>query len=152
MVVYHVYDDCYAACMALVNEVLIFFTCTIVLVERKPVIRIISPAEVAVELLNRHELNCVHAEILDVVELGHGTLDILRCCEVTEEHLIDHEVILILNLEVLMLPCILRLVDLERGNKLLCSFRECRNTCNVLVVPLVVNDLCIRIADICVRA
>ena len=67
-------------------------------------------------------------------------------------HLVDHEVVLVLHLEVLMLPRILRSVDLESGNELLCACRERWNALDVLVVPLVVYDLCVRVAEVCVIA
>ena len=50
-----------------------------------------------------------------------------------------------------MLPAVSRSVDLERRNKLLCTCWECRYTGYVLVIPLVVHDLCIRVADTDIR-
>ena len=50
-----------------------------------------------------------------------------------------------------MLPAVLRSVDLERRHKLSCTFRECRDTVDILVVPLVVDDLGIRVADTDIR-
>ena len=86
--------------MAFVDEGLVFLTCTVILVEGKPVVRVVSPAVVAVKFLYRHELDGIYAEVLDIVETLHSACDVLRSSEVTEKHLIDHEVVLVLHLEV----------------------------------------------------
>ena len=86
--------------MAFVDEGLIFLTCTVIFVEGKPMVRVVSPAVVSVKFLYRHKLDGIHAEVLDIVETLHCTCDILRSREVAEKHLIDHEVVLVLHLEV----------------------------------------------------
>ena len=113
MVVNHIDNNCKASCVALVNEFLVLLARTIIFVKGEPMVRIVSPAEIAVKLLDRHELHGCHSKVLDVVELRHCTCDVLRSGEVTEKHLIDHQVILILYLEILMLPRVCRLVDPE---------------------------------------
>ena len=77
MVVYNVHDHRDTARMALVDELLVLLACSIVLVKGEPVVRVISPAEVAVKLLDRHELDSIYTKILDVVELSHRTGDVL---------------------------------------------------------------------------
>ncbi len=92
--------------MAFVNECLVLLTCSVILVESKPVVRVVSPAEIAVKLLHRHKFDRIHTKVLDIVELSHSSLDILRCGKVTEKHFIDHEVVPVLDLEILMLPAV----------------------------------------------
>ena len=92
--------------MTLVDELLVFLACSVILIEGEPVVRVVSPAEVAVEFLYRHELHGVHTEVLDVVELRHGSFYVLRLGEVAEKHLVDHKVMLVLDPEVRMLPAV----------------------------------------------
>ena len=77
MVIYYVHDHRDTACVALVDELLVLLACSVIQVKGEPVIRVISPAEVAVKLLDRHELDSIHTEVLDVVELSHRTGDVL---------------------------------------------------------------------------
>ena len=147
MVIYNVNDHSQSTSVAFIDESLIFLACSIVLVESEPVVRIISPAEVTIEFLDRHELNSCHAKILNIVKLFHCTCDILTLREIAEKHLIDHKVVLILYLEILMLPSILRSIDLEGRDKRLCTLRECRHTVNILVIPLIVDNFRIWITD-----
>ena len=77
MVIHHVYDYGYAPSMALVDEFLVFLARSICLVEGEVVVRVVSPAEVAVEFMDRHQLDCIDSEFLDIVELCHRAFDIL---------------------------------------------------------------------------
>ena len=114
MVVNNVDDHSDTSLVALVDELLVLLACTISLVKSEIVVRVVSPACISVELLDRHELNCVHSKSLEVVKLSHRTLDVVSRCEVTEEHLVDYRAILVLHLE--WSPSEVVTVDLHTSN------------------------------------
>ena len=104
MIVNHVNDDCYAACMALVNEFLIHFTCSVCLVKSEISHWSVSPAVISLELLDRHKLDGVDSKIFQIIKLDHCAVEVTCSREVTKKKLIDHEIVLVLNLEIVMLP------------------------------------------------
>ena len=134
MVVYDIHNDSDSACVALVDELLVLLACAVLLVEGEPVVRVISPAEVTVKLLDRHQLHSGHSEIGDIVQLRHRSSDILCLREIAEMHLIYHKVILVSHLEILMLPRIFRIVDLESRDILSCIFRKLGSSFDITVI------------------
>ena len=99
VVIYHVDDHRNTSLVALVNELLVLFTCTICLVKSKVVSRIVTPALVSVKLLDRHKLNCIDAESLEIVQLLHGTCYVVSLRKVSEKHLVDYRAFLVLHRE-----------------------------------------------------
>ena len=69
MIVNDIHDHGHSSCVTLINESLVFLACSIIFVQSEPVVRVVSPAEVGVKLLDRHKLYGCHSEVLDVVEL-----------------------------------------------------------------------------------
>ena len=110
-------------------------------------VRVVTPAEIAVELLYRHELDGVDAECLQIIQLSLGSCQILGLGEVAQQQLVNHKVVLVFNLEVFVFPVVFRSVDLECRNKCFCSFRERRATGDVLIIPLVIYNFGIRVAE-----
>ena len=148
VIIDHVHYDRHTPSVALVDELLVFLPCAVGLVEGEIVVRIVAPADVAVEFLDWHKLDCCDSEILQIVHLCHSTLDVSGLGEVTEKELVDYKVVLVGNLEVVVLPVIDRLIDLECGNEALCSGWELRNSGDVLVVPLVIDNLSVRVTHL----
>ena len=104
VIVNHVNDDCYAACMALVNEFLIHFTCSVCLVKSEISYRSVSPAVISLELLDRHKLDGVDSKIFQIIKLGHRAVEVTCSREVTKKKLVDHEIVIICNFKIVMLP------------------------------------------------
>ena len=122
MVIDNVYNHSHSSLVALVDELLVHFSCTIGFLKCEECYRVITPAVRTVELMDRHKLHSIHSQCLDIVELLHCTLDVTCSSEVTEMKLIYHKVILILDLIVCHGPCIIGLLHLESGYRALgCS-------------------------------
>ena len=81
----------------------------------------VAPAVVAVKLLDRHELDGVHTESLEITELSesrlYASLAVGIVGEVTHKKLIYHKVVLVLDVVVIDFPIILVPVDLEGRNE-----------------------------------
>ena len=90
--------------MALVNELLIHLACTVCLVKGEISHRSISPAVISLELLDRHKLDGVDSKIFQIIKLGHRAVEVTCSREVTKKKLVDHEIVLICNLKIVMLP------------------------------------------------
>ena len=90
--------------MALVNEFLIHFTCSVCFVKSKVSHWSISPAVISLELLDRHKLDGVDSKIFQIIKLGHRAVEVTCSREVTKEKLVDHEIVLICNFKIVMLP------------------------------------------------
>ena len=77
MVIHDINDDSDTPSVTLINEVLVHLACSVSLVKSEIMIWIVTPAEVAVKFLDRHELDGIHAESLDMIQSVHHTLEIL---------------------------------------------------------------------------
>ena len=100
VVEYHIKDDCDTAFVTFINESLEIIRSTICTVKRKEVVRRVTPAIIAVELGNRHELYSVHTKILDIVKTIYEPLDIARRCVVIYPKFVDNEVVFVRAFEV----------------------------------------------------
>ena len=117
MIIHDVENDSYAVLVACVDESLIVLALSICLVHSKICMCTISPAVVSVELLDRHELDGIHSEGLEVIKLTESGLDAsLSICivgKVTDKKLIDDKVVLIFDIIILDFPVVDIPVDLE---------------------------------------
>ena len=113
MVIHDINDDSDTPSVTLINEVLVHLACSVSLVKSEIVIWIVTPAEVAVKFLDRHELDGIHAEILYMIQSVHHTLEILCSREISDKKLIYHQIVIILDLEVRVFPVVSLLIDPE---------------------------------------
>ncbi len=93
VVVDHVEDHCDTSAVTLIDKLLVHPVGAVSLVHGKEEGGVVAPAVVAVELLHRHQLNGIHAERLQVIQLRHRSIDITTFREITQQHLIDHQVV-----------------------------------------------------------
>ena len=77
MVVHHVEYHCDTSSVALVYEFFVLLPRSVILVEGEIMVRIVAPAVVPVEFLDRHQLYRIDSETLDVVESGFGSCKVL---------------------------------------------------------------------------
>ena len=63
--------------MAFVYEFLVLFACAVGFVQGEVMVRVVAPAEVSVEFLDRHQLNCVDTKSLQIIQLSLGARQIL---------------------------------------------------------------------------
>ena len=140
-------QDGYSAAVALVYEFLVFLACTVCLVKREIMVRIVSPAEVAVEFLNRHKLYRIDPELLEIVQLCLGSGQVAGFGEISEQEFIYDEIVLVFDFETVVLPAVFRPFHTEGGNQGFGSFRELAHSLNILVVPLVIDYLGVRVAN-----
>ena len=115
LVEHHVKDDGDPQLMAAVDETLVVGRCAVCLVGGHIEVGVVAPGDVAVELVDRQQLNGVDAEIFQITEpvvrLVDSTVALgltLRAGEVAQQHLIDHKVLLIRGGKALALPVIVQ--------------------------------------------
>ena len=77
MVIYNIYNNRQSPPVAFINKFLVVLPCSVIFVQCKPVVRVVSPAQVAVKLLYRHKFHCIHTQFFYVVKTGHGSIYIL---------------------------------------------------------------------------
>ena len=100
MVEHHIQDHRYSAFVALVDELLVHRLRTVGLIRREIVIRRIPPVVVTIELADRHQLDRVHTQVLDVIQTFHQAFQRTTFGIVVDPQLINDQVVLVRALEV----------------------------------------------------
>ena len=89
MVEYHIKNYRYTAFVALIDELLVHRLGAVSSVRREIVVRRIAPVIVTVKLTDRHQLNGVHSEVLDIIQTLHQSLQRTAFGIVVDPQLID---------------------------------------------------------------
>ena len=108
-------DDRNAPVVALVHQFFQLLFRAVKLVDRKTVSRVVTPAQVALELAHRHELDGVEPHVLQVIQPVDDVLKRLGLVEIAHQRFIDDEAVGGRALEILVCPTKLRLHCLEHG-------------------------------------
>ncbi len=128
LIIDDVRNDSQPARMTLVNKVLVHGACSVRLVEGKIGTGIISPAVIAVKLLEWHQLHRIDSQGCQIVQFAKSAGDVTGLREVAEMQFINHEVVRVRYSISWISPRIAVTGDLECGNKPARAFRIFRKT------------------------
>ena len=149
-----VHDDRDAAFVAFVDELFQLGRRAVKLVDGKPEVGVVAPAQVALEFTDRHELDGVEPHVLEVIELVDEVLEGLGFVKIPNQGLVNDQTVRRRTLKVAIGPQEVRVVRAERGRvPVRVRRRERRHAWvmalrNVLVVPRVEHELGVRIANL----
>ena len=123
MIINHIQNNCHAGLMTSVNELLIHSLCSIRFVHRKEEARIIAPAIIAVKFLHRHQFNGIDTHFLQIRKFTHCSIDVAGSGKITQVQFINNQFFGIGNLEIIHLPVVIVLLNLESRNNASSAFR-----------------------------
>ena len=121
MIVDNIEEDGHSSLMAGIDECLVVVPRSIYLVHSEICVSSVSPAVVTIEFLHRHELDDIHSEFVEIVEVFHRCLEVAFPIsvigKVTKEKLVDNKIILVFYLIISDFPIIFRTIYLECRDK-----------------------------------
>ena len=148
MVEHHIHDDSHTAFVALVDKLLDLRLRTVSTVRSEIVVRRIAPVVVSVELADRHELDSVDAQLLDIIQTLHKTFYIALSSIIIDPQFVNNKVVLVRTLEIdrCIRPVICRFLRLDNGHvatvgtnhRVLNQCRVCRTG---FILVILVNHL-----------
>ena len=153
VVEHHIQNHRNAPCMAGIHKFFEFFGGAVIFVQGHVVRGVVAPGNVAFKLVDRHQLDGIDTQTLEIIQGIDQTLVIMAGGKVAQEQLVDHQFFPLGALEIVNFPGISRFAGLHhRNNTRGFPGRVCRQIREGLcadetVIVWVEHQRTIRVAD-----